>query len=275
MPVRSTSLLGLGLLSAVVCAILPPLAAAGGVHLLSLPRVAGSHAPDQNTAKVVRVAEASTSKCREELEILAGLMKEGDRARLAIETLGRVAQCEAVKAAVRALGPPRSVGRPDADPRRNDSAKSSKDGLGTEPARAPAGVEPRDRKSTGPGDSVAKPEGQIPASIDKDEADRRKAAEEAERRRAAEEADRRKAEDAAKRREAAEARRLREAARKKAEIGKVEVKRNPTTEKAGSSGLITQARCASMVRAKYGYIYAAVDWQMRISMCLSTHGANY
>lgn len=209
-------------------------------------------------------------KCQEEFEVLANLMKGGAGSRLAIETLGRVAQCEAVKTAVKALGAAPAtpgVDQKEADKRTGeepgkDGATSRRDAAGRQP-----GDEPSDRKAAVQRD--AKPDGQFPATT-KDDGDRRKAAEDAERR---------KVDDSDKRRDAADARRAKErdkeAARKKADTRKVEVRRKSDDVTASTRGPLTRSRCTAMIKAKYGYIYAAVDWETKISQCIATGGAHY
>jgi hypothetical protein len=215
--------------------------------------------------------DRSDARCQEELEVLANLMKDGPGARLAIETLGRVAQCEAVKAAIKALGTPPIPGLDQKEADKRGGAEAGKEEARTstrDPAGRQVGEEPGDKKATG--QRAAKPDGQFPVTTDKDDADKRRAAEEAERR---------KSEEADKRRDAADARRAKErdkeAARKKADARKVEVRRKSSDETASTRGPMTRARCTAMVKAKYGYIYAVVDWETKISQCISTGGSNY
>lgn len=217
--------------------------------------------------------------CREELELLATLQREGPTARRALEALGRVARCDTVKAAIAAT-------------LASMAASATDRGPGDQPKSKDADKAARDKKAASGQSSEAKPDGQIRKAEDADEADKRRKAEAeadaAERRRLTEEADklrkaeaeaerRRKAEAEEERREAVEAKRAkdraREAARKKAEDRKVEVKRKspePTTRTSSRGGIY--GRCEAQIRARYSMLDAR-EYQIRLTQCLATGGS--
>jgi colicin import membrane protein len=223
------------------------------------------------------VQDRADPLCREELELLATLQREGPSARRALEALGRVARCETVKSAIAAALA--SMSASATDPARGDQLKKDDGKRRTGDGQDKKGQETRS--------SDAKPEGQIrggegvdPADTrlkaEAEEAERARVAAEAEKRRKAEEADtRRRAEAEEERREALEAKRERdrakEAARKKIETRKVEVKRKPETTTKTSSRGGTYSRCEAQIRAKYMALDPR-EYQIRLTQCLATGG---
>lgn len=280
---RFTSIAALGFIASLTCAGLPSAAAPGGMRLQEPVRAGGTAthivlktpAPAGPAGLATTVQDRVDPLCREELELLATLQREGPTARRALEALGRVARCDTVKAAIAAALA--SMSASASDPGSGDQIKSK----GADKAA-------RDRKDGGAQSSEAKPDGQIRKADDADEADKRRKAEavadEAERRRLTEEADklrkaeadaerRRKAEEEAERREAVEAKRAkdraREAARKKIDERKVEVKRKlETTTRSSSRGGI-YGRCEAQIRAKYSLLDPR-EYQIRLTQCLAT-----
>lgn len=263
---RLTSILALCIVASVSGPGPAPLLAAPGARLDAVP--AGS-------PSAIAVQERVDPLCREELELLATLQREGESARRALEALGRVARCETVRKAIASAlaNMPASA----ADTGRNDQLKKGDDG------KRRAGDQ--DKKGQTSQSSEAKPDGQIrgadgidPAearrTAEAEEAERARVAAEAEKRRKAEEADkRRRAEAEEERREALEAKRerdrTREAARKKAETRKVEVKRKSETTTKTSSRGGTYARCEAQIKAKYMMLDPR-EYQIRLTQCLAS-----